>query len=111
MLRVRDSILLQQFDAGAPVSGPRAVPVTAPPVDTVVKSGFDASSAVSPLSADGTLLAVTDKDGVDIFDVSAPGSPKLRSRVEQAGVVCAAFSPLGSMLLTWHRKKAEEGEN
>lgn len=111
MLRMRESVVLHRFEAGAPVSGPRAVSVTPAPVDTVAKMGFDASSSVSPLSLDGALMAVTDKEGIDIFDVSMPGKPTLRARVIQPGVVCAAFSPLGSMLLTWHRKKVEgEGE-
>ncbi len=113
MLRMRESVVLQRFEAAnAPVTGPRAVALIPPPTDAIAKLNFDASSAVSPLSLDGTQLAVTDKEGIDIFDVTVPGKPSLRARIIQPGVVCASFSPLGSMVLTWHRKKVEgEGKS
>ena len=98
---------IQAFTAAAPVSA-RETPATPAPSDTLVKSGFDGSSGVSYLSPDGLLLAVTDKDGIDIFDVSTPGAPAARSRVALAGVVNVAFSPLGNLLVSWHRKRADE---
>jgi hypothetical protein len=101
----------QYFAAGAPVSGARAVPSAPAPRDVAVKGGFDASSGICPLSPDGRLVAVTSKDCVEVFDVSDPAAaPSLRATIAQAGVVCASFSPLGNLLLTWHRKKAEECE-
>jgi uncharacterized protein with WD repeat len=110
ILRSKEAVLLQRFQAAKEPVGHRAVPATPPTVEVCVKSGFDASSAVSPVSADGTLLAVTDREGVDIFDVSNPEAPVLRSRVAQAAIGYAVFSPLADMLLTWHRKQAEERE-
>jgi hypothetical protein len=53
---------------------------------------------------------VTSKENVEIYDVAdAASAPVLKCTVAQEGVVCASFSPLGDFLLTWHRKKAEEG--
>ena len=112
LLRTKDQVHTQFFAAGAPVAGggARALPATPPPSDVPVKTGFDASSGICPLSSDGRLVAVTSKDSVEVFDVSDPAAaPSLRATIAQAGVVCASFSPLGDMLLTWHRKKAEEG--
>ena len=107
VLRGKDAVFVQRFEAGAPVAFPGA-PVTPAPRDVPVKVAYDASSGVSPISLDGQLIAATDKDGVDIVDVSAPDAPRLRCRVAQAGIVCASFSPLSTLLLTWHRKRVDE---
>jgi hypothetical protein len=118
VLRDKDSVSLRVHAPG-PLTIVSGVSATAEdagagtPALIPIKSGFDASSAVSVISTNGTVLAVSDKDGVDLFSL-APGAspsaaPPLRARVAQAGVVAASLSPLGTFLVTWHRKRAEEG--
>jgi hypothetical protein len=109
VLRTKESVFSQVVVAGAPVCG-RALPTTPAPVDVTLKRDFDASSGLCATSPDGRLVAVTSKENVEIYDVAdAASAPVLKCTVAQEGVVCASFSPLGDFLLTWHRKKAEEG--
>ena len=109
ILRNKTEVITQLFSAGAPVVGAKSRPETPSPVDTVVKGGYDASSGISPISVDGRLLAAVCKENVEIYDISDCSAPSLRCTVAQGGVVCCSFSPLGDLLLTWHRKKGEEG--
>jgi len=76
------------------------------PKEVTIKAAFDAAFALSVYSPDGRWIAITDKDGVDI--VGAECAEPARVRVDQPGVTAAAFSPRGTFLLTWHRKKEDE---
>lgn len=109
VLRGRETLYSQLFIAGEPVVGPKSRPENGTPTDFPVKAGYDASSGISPMSQDGTLIAVTLKESVEVYDISSCSAPRLKSTVPQGGVVCCSFSPLGDLLLTWHRKKGDEG--
>ncbi len=109
VLRGREALYSQLFVAGEPVVGPKSRPETGAPKDFPVKGGYDASSGISPMSQDGTLVAATLKECVEVYDISSCSTPRLKCTVAQGGVVCCSFSPLGDLLLTWHRKKGEEG--
>ena len=109
LLRGREQTYLQAFlPSPSPTLG-RALPDTPPFTDAPVKAGYDASSGVAPLSPDGRLVAIASKDAVEIYSVGDGASPPaLQCTVAQPGVVCASFSPLGDLLLTWHRKKDDK---
>ena len=109
LLRGRERTYVQPFKPSpAPTLG-RALPDTPATEDAEVRAGYDASSGVSPISADGRFVAVTLKERVEIYALGdGAAAPALQSRVEQPGVVCAHFSPLGTLLLTWHRKREDK---
>lgn len=77
--------------------------------DSVLKSAFDGSSSYNAFSKDGNLLAVTDREGLDMYDLTV-SPPKLQCRITQPSISALTFSPLGSLLLTWHRRKPEDLE-
>lgn len=94
LLRTKESVLKSQLQGAADA-------------EQTFKTNFDAAFSNSIISADGKLVAVTDKEGVDIYDFAA-STPVLVRRLPQANVSTVCFSPRGTFLLTWHRKKEDE---
>jgi translation initiation factor 2A len=107
VLRTKEAVLFRPYSITSPS------PASPPDAPFKGGEGFDGSSApsASTRGQDGVtppLLAVADKEGVDVYDAGVAGVPVLLCRLPQPGVATLHFSPLGGLLVTWHRKKADE---
>jgi len=119
LLRTKENVSLHSFSTD---STPSSSVVSFKQVTStlIVKSfegaGIDGSSSYQLSSPDGSLVAVTDKEGVDLYSLlvdessktSSSGVPTLRCRLPIHAVSALAFSPRSSYLVTWNRKKGEE---
>lgn len=139
LLRTKENVSIQSFFASTTSSAnPSSSSSSSPAVVSfkevssthVVKSfegiGIDGSSSYQLSSPDGSLVAITDKEGVDLYSLHSddrnstssnsgggtnstlPSLPTLRCRIPIHAVSALEFSPKSSYLVTWNRKKGEE---
>jgi len=136
ILRTKEAVSIQSFlsstTSSNPSSSSSSAVVSFKEVSSthLVKSfegtGIDGSSSYQTSSPDGSLVAITDKEGVDLYSLHSdsrdstlsnsggvnnstlPYLPTLRCRIPIHAVSALEFSPRSSYLVTWNRKKGEE---
>ena len=117
VLRTKENVIIESFIPSSNEILNFKESISSHVIKSFESVGIDGSSSYQLSSPDGSLIAITDKEGVDIYSLqtSSTGSisisttsPTFLFRIPIHAVSALAFSPKSSFLVTWNRKKGEE---